>query len=115
MQIIKYLILTTLILVSCESEMKFDKEKWSETDDFEFPYRNRMLKDLLSKYNFKGFQYRDVINILGDPTDWGDDFFSYQILIHFNSIDPDYLKELKFDFGKDSIIKSFEVTEHKSD
>ncbi len=47
---------------------KFDKEKWAmqETDDF--PYRDKMLEDLVANVKLKGLKKQAVLDLLGQPS-----------------------------------------------
>jgi hypothetical protein len=79
-----------------------------------FPYRNKMLKDLMTNYKLVGLQYKEVINLLGEPNYSESSSFAYQVIVDYGSdIDPVYTKNLDFDFNKDSIITVFKIAEWK--
>lgn len=102
-----------IILLGCNTQIKFDKTKWALKDDIEYPYRDAMLKDLTTNYKLSGLKYSELISLLGPPQISDSTSLSYQVILHYNVIDPDYSKDLEFVFNKDSIIKSFKIFEWK--
>lgn len=115
MKRLKYSILIfASILFSCNRQIKFDKSKWKTKDDMEYPYRDRMLKDLRTNYKLSGLKYSEIINLLGQPQVSDSTSLAYQININYgNDIDPDYTKYFTLIFSKDSIITLFKVEEWK--
>ncbi|HVY74878.1 MAG TPA: hypothetical protein VG890_08625 [Puia sp.] len=118
--IIYYILAFTaaLMLFSCKgkSAEKFNKAKWIEQVDPLFPPEKRslMLDDLLKNYKLEGLTYRQLIDILGIPDSKDDTSLSYKIVVDYGKdIDPVYTKNLDFTFSKDSIIKSFKLSEWK--
>ena len=80
----------------------------------EFPYRNKMLKDLTSNYKLVGLKHSEIVNLLGDPNFSDSSSFAYEVIEDYGSdIDPVYTKNLDFEFGKDSIITAFKIAEWK--
>ena len=103
-------------LFSCKDfgQIKFDKGKWISKDDMEFPYRNKMLKDLTTNYKLVGLKHSEIINLLGEPNYSDSSSFAYQVIEDYGSdIDPVYTKNLDFEFNKDSIITAFKIAEWK--
>jgi len=103
-------------LFSCKDfkQIKFDKSKWRTRDDMEFPYRNKMLKDLTTNYKLVGLKHSEIIELLGDPNFSDSSSFAYQVIEDYGSdIDPVYTKNLDFEFSKDSIITAFKIEEWK--
>jgi len=96
--------------------MKFDKQKWERTDPgFPPEERTKMLHDLTSNYKLTGIKYSELISMLGEP-DYIDSSalnLSYKIILHYDMIDPDYGEYLNFYYGKDSIVKFFEIHDWK--
>lgn len=115
----KYLLFLSLIimLVSCKTNQKFDKEKWAEVGDLmTFPNRKSMITDLVKKYRIKGEPYNQIIDLLGHPQSNMDSEHQvlYDIDVDYGTdIDPVYTKVLILQFSKDSIVQSFEVKEYK--
>ena len=106
-----------IILVSCQTEQKFDKAKWAEVADLmTFPNRKYMINDLVKNFQLKGKTYNEIIDLLGQPqSDMNSEHqVFYDIDIDYGSdIDPVYTKILLLQFDKDSIIQNFEVREWK--
>lgn len=114
MKTLKYIIaIFIIILLGCDTQIKFDKTKWAMKDDIEYPYRNVMLNDLTTNHKLSGLKYSELITFLGPPQYSDSTSLTYQVTIHYDVIDPDYLKSLKFIFNKDSIIVSFKIHEWK--
>src|ERR1700722_14944575 len=111
----KYLILCIVLfafIVSCKQRMRFDKEKWSIQDDIDDagPYRDAMLDDLIQNHKLKGLTYKGLTDLLGKPLIEDSGVF-YDIIVHWDVIDPDYTKTIEFKFTKDSIVSDFKVEE----
>ena len=117
------LIITSSILVlACgkdKQESKFDKGQWVKFDDSEggdYPYRDRMLDDLVKNHKLTGLTYRQLIDYLGTPANFdnNDDTVRYEIIHGFESdIDPAYGKNLNLVLGSDSIVTSYKISEWK--
>jgi hypothetical protein len=105
-------------LFACNNnqQIKFDKEKWNEQTDplFPSPYRPKMLTDLTSNYKLVGYNYSQLIELLGIPDYKDSSSLSYKVAVDYgHDIDPVYTKNLDFTFSKDSIITSVKVDEWK--
>lgn len=96
--------------------VKFDKEKWGDTDGLTYKMRDRVLEDLTTNYKLVGMNYKDVIRLLGKPDHYYPLKTSYQILsteAQYNPKNkPIYRKNLEFYFSKDSIVTRFNIYEH---
>ena len=116
--LLRNLLLVTIFtgLFSCNDfgQAKFDKVKWMTKDDIEFPFRNKMLKDLMTNYKLTGIKYSEVIKLLGEPNFSDSASFAYQVIEDYGrDIDPVYTKNLDFEFDKDSVITSYKIVEWK--
>jgi hypothetical protein len=103
-------------MFSCKDlgQINFDKGKWRAKDDMEFPYRNKMLKDLTTNYKLVGLKHSEIIDLLGEPNFSASSSFAYQVIEDYGSdIDPVYTKNLDFEITKDSIINAFKIEEWK--
>ena len=112
----RLLFIALIGLFSCKDfgQTKFDKGRWITKDDMEFPYRNKMLKDLTTNYKLVGLKYNEIINLLGEPNYSDSSSFAYQVIEDYGTdIDPVYTKDLDFEFNKDSIITTFKIAEWK--
>ncbi|RFM29062.1 hypothetical protein DXN05_09905 [Deminuibacter soli] len=102
-----------IIFSSCTGKAKFDKTMWQTKDDMEYPYRNKMLNDLIKNYKLAGIRYTDLINLLGKPQFKDSSSIAYEVITRYDAIDPNYTKRLDFTFSGDSIITSFKIAEWK--
>lgn len=105
------------LLTSCNSDIKFEKEKWLEFGDIEYPYRKSMLHDLTTNYKLKGLSYKQLIdligvqkkNLIGDSNE-----IYYEILTEYGwNIDPVHGITLAFKLDKDSIVTDYRIDEWK--
>lgn len=77
------LILLLLACLSCknksggQSQEKFDKIKWAIKEDKKYPYRDKMLNDLVYKQKLKGVRKEEVIDMLGQPNRTDTNYFFY--------------------------------------
>ena len=97
--------------------IKFDKVKWDSVGDLEsYPYRERMLKDLIAHHQIKGLTHKQVLDSLGQPENYQDigDSIRYDIVVNFGYLDPKSGKYLAIGFNKDSIATGFKVVEWKN-
>ncbi|GAB2454099.1 hypothetical protein GCM10011375_01440 [Hymenobacter qilianensis] len=98
-----------------EQETKFDRHQWSTTGDIgSFPYREQMIGDLVKHHQLKGLTYLQLIDSLGEPSNYGepDGTIRYLIVEDFESdIDPVHGKTLDLTLGPDSVVTSYEVSE----
>lgn len=107
------LVILSACWLSCNNT-QFDKIKWTQKVDMEFPFRNKMLKNLTSNYKIIGLKYSQLIKLLGEP-DFNDSCsLTYKIIEDYGfDIDPVYNKDIYFTFSKDSVISFFKINEWK--
>lgn len=107
---IKLAVASLLILVSCApNQEKFDRARWSETDDLEYAYRSRMVQDLVANHLHENMKYSEIRAMLGES-----DFtsaepgisLSYRISeeYEFLDVDPVSGKNLIVEFRADSTM-----------
>ena len=104
-------------LMSCQNKLKFDKLLWTTKEYPEAPpqMRNNMVYDLTTNYKLRETSYKNLVELLGEPDGKDSANLFYDIIVDYGSdIDPVYIKTLSFEMDKDSIIKSYKITEwHK--
>ena len=61
------------------SREKFDKTKWRIKDATDYPYRDKILNDLITNEKLKGFKKEEVINLLGRPDRIDSSYLFYRI------------------------------------
>ena len=112
-----FVILFVVLLLglnSCTKEIPFEKEKWLIKEDFEYPYREKMITDLLDKHNLKGFSYQQIVDLLGEPDKTMPSTVTYPIRQDYGTdIDPIYSKYLEFRLDQDSVVIDFKLKEHR--
>jgi hypothetical protein len=112
MQIRTLLTLFILCCLACnntkqdENQEKFDKIKWGTKNGREYPYRDKMLKDLIANGNLKGLKKDEVLDLLGQPdrTDNGHLFYTVDQEV-FANIMPLHTKSLVIKLNKDSTVE----------
>ncbi len=114
----KYSILLLLILSACHSlkEKKFETAKWKYKTDMEYTYRDNMLADLTKNYQIKGISYTQLIDLLGEPENWGNtnNTLYYEIKTDYGTdIDSVFSKTLEITLHPDSTVEDFRVIEWK--
>ena len=92
---------------------KFDKTTWRSKDDWDFSQRDAILNDLISNHKLKGLNYKQLIDSLGEPANYGEqkDSIYYDIVVNYGYLDPKSGKYLVFHLDKDSIVDGFKVVE----
>jgi len=98
---------------SIDKNEKFDKSKWNTKDDWDYSMRDAILNDLISNHQLKGLTYKQLIDSLGEPANYGDnkDSIYYDIVINYGYLDPKSGKYLVLHLDKDSVVTGFKVVE----
>jgi hypothetical protein len=112
MRIINLLLLVMLCCVGCKSKKqeitgeKFDKARWAIRDGKHYPYRDKMLHDLITNYKLHGLKQDSIINLLGQPNreDNGHLFYTVDQSFIANAW-PLHTKTLVIKFTKDSTVE----------
>lgn len=107
-------LIVAVLAYGCTAKQDFDRKGWNDGDGLDFPRRDLMVDDLLQKYNFKGWKYRNVRGLLHEPDRFSDDssHFHYQLILKMEGLDTIRTKNLVFGWNKkDSIINDVKVTE----
>ena len=112
-----FILLNSMTIFGCNSQVKFDKIKWTTKEYPEAPpeQRERMIKDLTTNYKLVGMSRMKVIDLLGEPDGTDDSTFFYDITVDYGSdIDPVAGKNLELYFNSDSVVNSVKVREWKN-
>jgi hypothetical protein len=98
---------------SCDKKEQFDKSKWTAKDDMDYPMREAILSDLVSNHQLKGLTYKQLIDSLGEPANYGDikDSIYYDIVVNYGYLDPKSGKYLVLHLNGDSIVTGFKVVD----
>ncbi|MDO9377176.1 MAG: hypothetical protein Q7T76_22305, partial [Ferruginibacter sp.] len=106
-------IISFLVITGCTSKVKFDKNKWLVKDDFEYPFREAMIKDLTINHKLKGLSQKELSNLLGEPAHYADDqshvYYTIYEKYRWNDIDPVGGMTLVFAISNDSSVLDFKV------
>jgi hypothetical protein len=67
--------------VKPESEMMFDKDKWRIKEGKDYPYRDKMLNDIVYNDTVRILEKDEVLNLFGEPSYYRDseNFLYYRI------------------------------------
>lgn len=119
--LIVVVLISFAIFVGCNniirSGIAFNKAQWDSVNDFNsHPNRENMLEDLIKHHKIKGLTYRQLIDSLGQPENYGDikDSIRYDIVVNYGYLDPKSGKYLAIGFNKDSIVTGFKVVAWKN-
>jgi len=100
------------LVIGCSNE-KFSAELWNTKVDGSFTERKKILEDLQQNYLNKMSKKKDVIKLLGHPTNLHhkeNNKIYYEIeSFPKYSIDPDWTKYLVFEIGIDSTILNIAI------
>jgi hypothetical protein len=115
MKDIVILLLISCILSACSKDIPFENVKWLEKDEVDYPYRHRMIDDLLENHRLQGLSYRQLTELLGQPEKYDTkEKIIYDIEQEYGTdIDPVYVKYLAFTLDKDSVVIDYELKEFK--
>lgn len=100
------LIFFLLCFISCKNKSeqdqqeKFDKIKWATKEDRTYPYRNKMLHDLVYKQKLKGLRKEEVLDMLGQPNRTDTNYFFY-------IVDQSFLGDMPVPMHTKSLVIKF--------
>lgn len=118
MNAIKFILISLLVL-SCEQHIKFDKKIWCSYNDLDLhEERNQMLKDLLENYDLKGKSIYEVELFFGciESIDTINQPFNMQYNVYTNygwDIDPVHTKTLMIFLDNKFKVKNVKISEWK--
>ena len=87
------------------SREKFDKTKWRIKDATDYPYRDKMLNNLITNEKLKGLKKEEVIDLLGRPDRIDSSYLFYRIAQQRISFFPLHTKTLVIKLTKDSTVE----------
>jgi len=85
-----------------ESGMAFNKEKWETKNGSNYPYRNKMVKELMDKNTLKRLKKEEVINMLGEANRTDKEYLFYEIAQERLGFFPLHTKTLVIKLSNDS-------------
>jgi hypothetical protein len=113
----KYFKIISLILIiisvsSCGKSGKFNRVLWDDGDGIDFPYREKIVDDLLKTHHLEGQKLKSVTDTLGVPQGRKKDNVYYDIDIQWDDkAKPEHIKRLIIYFGPDSVVTRTHVYE----
>lgn len=60
-------------------EMKFDEAKWKTKDGEDYPFRDKMLNDVIYNDTLRALRKGAILDVLGEPDRTNDDYLYYTI------------------------------------
>jgi len=94
-----------------ESEIQFDKSKWSSKDGADYPFRDQMLNDLIYNDTVRMLDENEILNLLGEPDRSTDGYLYYMIAQKRLGSWPLHTKSLVIKFSNDSTIEWMKIHE----
>jgi hypothetical protein len=94
---------------------KFDQARWKQYAGFDGPDRDLMAEDLLKTHKLIGLTNKQLLQLLGGPSNFSDTTkIYYELSQQYDMIDPISGKNLIITLDKDSIVNKAEIVEwHK--
>ncbi len=84
---------------------KFDKIKWATKEGPDYPYRDKMLNDLISNYELHGTKKDSLVHLLGSPDRSDSSYLFYRIAQERLGFFPLHTKTLVIKLTKDSSLE----------
>ncbi|MDB5200926.1 MAG: hypothetical protein JWQ27_335 [Ferruginibacter sp.] len=114
-----FLLCISGLLFSCHNnkaaqettQEKFDQAKWNEREADDYPYRDKMLTDLLGSKRLKGMQRDTVLAILGEPTRSDSGYLFYRVSQEKLGPLTLHAKTLVIKFAGDSLVEWTKIHE----
>lgn len=111
---VSVIIAFTLLLTSCGvKEDKFQRELWMDRGDITYPYRERMVNDLMTNVLRIGMSYHDCTDLLGKAefhNQSSNTTIGYTVMENYGwDIDPIETKTLYLTFSNDSTLTRFRL------
>lgn len=83
-----------------KTEMAFDKAKWQMKEDNDYPYRDKMLSDLIASDSLKTLKKEGILELLGEPTRTDNNYLFYMVSQERAGFWPLHTKTLVIKFTK---------------
>ncbi|WP_029034807.1 hypothetical protein [Salinimicrobium terrae] len=96
---------------AAENGSIFSPEKWKTKDGFDYPHRNRMLKDLMTDEDFRSLKRNEVLDLLGEPDRIDTNYLFYRVEQKRLSLWPIHTKTMVVKFTQDSLIEWIKIHE----
>ncbi len=108
-------ILVLILGTSCDNQTTFDSEKWKIEEDLRtYPFREKMVDDIIQNKKFIGLNFSQILDSLGQPTLLENMQIFYLVKTDYGTdIDPVYSRDLVLTINKDSVVTGVSIKEWK--
>ena len=89
----------------------FNESKWKIKEGDEYPYREKMLQDLVYNQQLKGLEKEELIDLLGQPDRSNKGFLYYTVEQKKLGLWPIHTTTLVIELSEDSIVKTRRIHE----
>jgi len=97
--------------IKMANEMVFNQEKWNTKDGSDYPYRDKMLINLISDDSVRTLEKGEIIDLLGDPNRINENYLYYTIAQKRLGVWPLHKKTLVIKFSSDNTIDWMKIHE----
>lgn len=94
-----------------EIEMAFDKEKWSVKEGNDYPFRDRMLHDIVYNDTVRTLHKNEILELLGEPDRIDSSYLFYKIVQKRIQFIPLHTKTMVVKLSGDNTIEWIKIHE----
>lgn len=94
-----------------KADMTFEKAKWSLKKEDDYPYRDKMLSDLMESDTLKTLNKKEVLELLGKPNRTDENFLFYTVSQQRLAFWPLHTKTLVIKFAKEDSVEWVKIHE----
>ena len=96
---------------AAKQEISFEEVKWKMKENLDYPYRNRMLQDLMTNRAFRMYNKNELLTLLGDANRVDSNYFFYTIAQKRIGLWPLHTKTLVIKFSEGDSVQWMKVHE----
>ena len=94
-----------------ESEMVFDKAKWITKDGEDYPFRDKMLNDIVYNDTVRSQNRDEILELLGKPDRINENYLYYMVAQKRLGSWPLHTKTLVIKFSDDNTVEWIKIHE----
>ena len=87
-----------------ETQVTFDKTKWSVKEGMNYPYRDQMLNDVVYNDTIRSLDKNEILELLGEPDRVNDGHLYYMITQRRLGVWPLKTKTMVIKLSEDTIV-----------
>lgn len=91
--------------------MSFDQAKWKEKDGKDYPFRDRMLNDIVYNDTVRSRNKEQILDLLGEPDRTNENYLYYMIAQRRLGFWPLHTKSLVIKFSDDNTVDWIKIHE----